>query len=126
MNLTIIYTSEDKYLTQLLIFPAVVAFIFTGLLVSQFIQRAHSFLKEIGKENIIIYATPECLAFLNGSSLIVDTRDSELDEQLFGFYNVSMGHGKHAPLQNDSIYQEPRPTDDLDDESRRILLCLST
>ena len=50
MNLTIIYTSEDKYITQLLIVPAVVAFIFTGSLVSQFIQHAHSFLKEIGKE----------------------------------------------------------------------------
>ncbi len=53
-------------------------------------------LKEIGKENILLYATPERLASLNGSPLIVDTGNLELDEELCGFYSVSMGHGKRA------------------------------
>lgn len=53
-------------------------------------------LQEIGKENIILYATPERLACLNGSPLIVDTGDPELDEQLCGFYSVSTGNGKRA------------------------------
>jgi predicted polyphosphate/ATP-dependent NAD kinase len=53
-------------------------------------------LKEVGKENILLYATPERLACMNGSPLIVDTGDPELDEELCGFYSVSMGHGKRA------------------------------
>ena len=53
-------------------------------------------LKEIGKENILLYTTPENLASLNGSPLIVDTGDPELDEALCGFYSVSTGHGKRA------------------------------
>ena len=53
-------------------------------------------LKEIGKENILLYTTPESLASLNGSPLIVDTGDPKLDEQLCGFYSVSTGHGKRA------------------------------
>ena len=53
-------------------------------------------LKEIVKENIILFATPERLASLNGSPFIVDTGNPELDEKLCGFYNVSTGHGKRA------------------------------
>ncbi len=53
-------------------------------------------LKEIGKENILVYATPERLASLNGSPLIVDTGDPELDAQLCGYYSVSTGQGKRA------------------------------
>ncbi len=53
-------------------------------------------LKEIGKENILLYATPERLACLNGSPLVVDTGDPELDEELCGYYSVSTGHGKRA------------------------------
>ena len=53
-------------------------------------------LKELGRENIHLTATPELLASLNGSPLIVDTGDPELDTQLSGFYNVSTGPGKRA------------------------------
>jgi predicted polyphosphate/ATP-dependent NAD kinase len=53
-------------------------------------------LKEIGKENILLYATPQRLASMNGSPLVVDTGDPELDEQLCGFYSVSTGQGKRA------------------------------
>jgi predicted polyphosphate/ATP-dependent NAD kinase len=53
-------------------------------------------LKEIGKENILLYTTPESLASLNGSPLIVDTGDPELDAALCGFYSVSTSHGKRA------------------------------
>ena len=53
-------------------------------------------LKELGRENILLTATPELLASLNGSPLIVDTGDPELDTQLSGFYNVSTGPGKRA------------------------------
>jgi predicted polyphosphate/ATP-dependent NAD kinase len=53
-------------------------------------------LKELGKENILLYTTPERLASLNGSPLIVDTGDPELDSQLSGFYSVSTGPGKRA------------------------------
>ena len=53
-------------------------------------------LKEIGRENILLYATPERLASLNGSPLILDTGDPDLDEQLRGFYSVSTGQGRRA------------------------------
>ena len=53
-------------------------------------------LKELGRENILLTATPELLASLNGSPLIVDTGDPALDTQLSGFYNVSTGPGKRA------------------------------
>jgi predicted polyphosphate/ATP-dependent NAD kinase len=68
-------------------------------------------LKEIGKENILLYATPERLASLNGSPLIVDTGDPELDAQLSGFYSVSTGPGKRAIYKANSSTESPeRPS----------------
>jgi predicted polyphosphate/ATP-dependent NAD kinase len=65
-------------------------------------------LKEIGKASILLYATPERLASLNGSPLIVDTGSPELDEQLSGFYNVLTGPGRRA------IYRAIPSTESLD------------
>ena len=53
-------------------------------------------LKEIDTEDIVLVSTPESLASLNGSPLIVDTGDPDLDERLSGFYSVSTGQGRRA------------------------------
>jgi predicted polyphosphate/ATP-dependent NAD kinase len=53
-------------------------------------------LREIRKENVIVLASSDGLASLNGSPLIVDTGDPTLNEQLSGFYSVSLGHRKRA------------------------------
>lgn len=73
-------------------------------------------LKEIGRENILLYATPERLASLNCSPLIVDTGDPDLDEQLSGFYSVSTGHGRRAIYKAIPSAESLDPPPDLIDE----------
>lgn len=53
-------------------------------------QISPSILKKVGKENIIIVATPEKLASL--SSLKVDTGDAALDKSLYGYIEVITGY----------------------------------
>lgn len=107
------------------LFTVVVAFIFTGLLARQFIQRARVPLKEIGRENILLYATPERLVSLNSSPLTIDTWGSRTRRASVWLLKRFNGPRETYHLQSDPINQEPRPTGDLDDESRRTLLCLS-
>jgi len=45
-------------------------------------------IRTVGKENIIIVATPEKLATLHGRPLLVDTGDRELDEELSGYVRI--------------------------------------
>jgi predicted polyphosphate/ATP-dependent NAD kinase len=53
-------------------------------------------IKKVGKDNIIILATPGKLATLRGNSLRVDTGDAELDEMLKGYYKVVTGFARRT------------------------------
>ena len=55
-------------------------------------QISPKVIKQIGRENITIIATPQKLASLGGRSLLVDTGDPELDKELTGFYKVVTGY----------------------------------
>jgi len=59
-------------------------------------QISPKVIREIGRENIIIVATPEKLASLRGHPLRVDTGDAELDEELKGYYKVHTGYGRRT------------------------------
>lgn len=55
-------------------------------------QISPQVLRRVGKENIIAIATHAKLLALNGSPLLVDTGDPELDEELGGFTRVVTGY----------------------------------
>ncbi len=59
-------------------------------------QISPKVIREIGRGNIIIVATPEKLASLGGHPLRVDTGDSVLDEELKGYYKVHTGYGRRT------------------------------
>ena len=59
-------------------------------------QISPKVIREVGKDNIIIISTPEKLANLGGHPLRVDTGDSELDEELKGYYKVHTGYGRRT------------------------------
>jgi predicted polyphosphate/ATP-dependent NAD kinase len=47
----------------------------------------------VGKENILIVATPEKLASLKGRPILVDSGEKELDIKLNGYFRVITGYG---------------------------------
>jgi predicted polyphosphate/ATP-dependent NAD kinase len=53
-------------------------------------------IRRVGKENILVVATPEKLASLHGSPLLVDTGERDVDEMLRGYIRVVTGYGKAA------------------------------
>ena len=55
-------------------------------------QLTPDVLRRIGKENIIIIASPAKLAELKGRAMLVDTGDAELDRELSGYYRVVSGY----------------------------------
>jgi predicted polyphosphate/ATP-dependent NAD kinase len=57
-------------------------------------QISPDVIRLIGRENIIIVATPEKLASLKGHPLRVDTGDTVLDDELKGYYKVHTGYGR--------------------------------
>ena len=57
-------------------------------------QLTPQVLRQVGKENIILLATPAKLAQLRGEPLWVDTIDPELNENLCGYYRVISGYGE--------------------------------
>ncbi len=59
-------------------------------------QISPSVIRMVGRENIVIVATPDKLASLGGHPLRVDTGDSELDEELKGYYKVHTGYGRRT------------------------------
>lgn len=50
----------------------------------------------VGKENIIVVATPEKLSALRGKPLLVDTGDEATDSYLCGYYRVVTGYREAA------------------------------
>ena len=59
-------------------------------------QISPEVIRKVGKENIVIVATPGKLASLRGKPLLVDTGDAELDRELSGYYRVITGFGRRA------------------------------
>ncbi len=53
-------------------------------------------IRKIGKDNIMIVASPEKLASLKGAPLLVDTGDFEVDSMLSGYFRVITGYKKRA------------------------------
>jgi predicted polyphosphate/ATP-dependent NAD kinase len=59
-------------------------------------QIAPEIIREVGRENIVIVATPNKLALLRGRPLLMDTGDYEVDKMLTGFIKVRTGYRKSA------------------------------
>ena len=59
-------------------------------------QISPSVIKAVGKENILIVATPVKLASLHGRPLLVDTGDPNLDEQLSGYMRIITDYGRRV------------------------------
>lgn len=53
-------------------------------------------IRQIGRENLMILATPAKLAQLRGQPLLVDTFDPELNRSLCGYYRVISGYGEYT------------------------------
>lgn len=56
-------------------------------------------IRQVGRENIIVLATPQKLATLRGRTLRVDTGDPELDEELRGYYKVVTGYRRRTLIK---------------------------
>jgi predicted polyphosphate/ATP-dependent NAD kinase len=59
-------------------------------------QISPTVLRQIGREHIIVVATPQKLASLGGRPLRVDTGDSALDQALSGYVRVVTGYRTEA------------------------------
>jgi predicted polyphosphate/ATP-dependent NAD kinase len=57
-------------------------------------QISPKIIRRVGKENIIIVATPNKLASLKGASLLVDTGDPKLDSEFGGYTRIVTGYGR--------------------------------
>ena len=53
-------------------------------------------IRRVGRENVIIVASPEKLAALKGRTLLVDTGDPEVDEMLSGYHKVVTGYARRS------------------------------
>ncbi|MCW8854828.1 MAG: ATP-NAD kinase family protein [Gammaproteobacteria bacterium] len=59
-------------------------------------QFSSEVIRKIGKENIIIIATPEKLHALNGQPVRVDTGDEKLNDELCGMIQIITGYDQHT------------------------------
>ena len=59
-------------------------------------QFSAEVIRKIGKQNIIIIATPEKLQALNGRPIRVDTGDEQLNHELYGMTQVVTGYDQHT------------------------------
>ena len=59
-------------------------------------QISPSVIRRVGRDNIIVVATPQKLATLRDRVLRVDTGDPELDEELRGYYKVVTGYRRRT------------------------------
>lgn len=53
-------------------------------------------IRAVGKENLVVVATPEKLATLHGRPLLVDTGDLRLDSELSGYIRVITDYGRRV------------------------------
>mgnify|MGYP002725758663 FL=1 len=59
-------------------------------------QLSPEVIRAVGRENIMIVATPNKLATLRGKPLRVDTGDHVLDEELKGYHKLHTGYGRRT------------------------------
>jgi len=59
-------------------------------------QISPAVIRSVGKENIIVVATPSKLTSLRGKPLLVDTGDKEVDGMMAGYIRVVTGYGRRA------------------------------
>lgn len=59
-------------------------------------QFSPAVLRAVGRENLIIIATPEKIHALQGSPIRVDTGDAELDHALYGMAKIITGYDEHT------------------------------
>ncbi len=59
-------------------------------------QISPDVIRKVGRENIIVVATPDKLASLRGAPLLADTGDAEVDAMLDGYVNVVTGYGRRV------------------------------
>jgi predicted polyphosphate/ATP-dependent NAD kinase len=59
-------------------------------------QISPKVIRQIGRENITLVATPEKLASFRGAPLLIDTGDAEVDTMLSGYFRVVTGYRKEA------------------------------
>ena len=59
-------------------------------------QISPEVIRLIGRENIILIATPEKLASFHGAPLLIDTGDAAVDSMLSGYFRVLTGYRREA------------------------------
>jgi predicted polyphosphate/ATP-dependent NAD kinase len=59
-------------------------------------QISPAVIRTVGKDNIIVVATPGKLTSLRGKPLLVDTGDREVDDMMTGYIKVVTGYGRRA------------------------------
>lgn len=57
-------------------------------------QISPAVIRQVGKKNIRVVATPQKLRDLGDKPLLADTGDAELDKELEGYYKVVVGYGE--------------------------------
>lgn len=62
-------------------------------------QISPKVIKQVGKDNIIVVATPNKLDALGGQPLLVDTGDAETDRLLSGYVRVVCGRGDYRMMR---------------------------
>ncbi len=55
-------------------------------------QISARILRQVGRDNILVVATPEKLSALRGRPMLIDTGDTEVDGALCGYYKVVTGY----------------------------------
>jgi len=59
-------------------------------------QISPEIIRKVGRDNVIVVATPEKLASLRGAPLLVDSGDEEVDRMLSGYIRVVTGYGRKS------------------------------
>lgn len=59
-------------------------------------QISPDIIRKVGRENLLVIATPKKLATLRGRPLLVDTGDSEVDRMLTGYIRVITGYQRRS------------------------------